>query len=323
MSSSLSGDPDVAIHTERLSKTFRDGLVFGERVKALDEVSLTMPRGVIYGLLGPNGAGKTTLIKILLGIVGRSSGAARLLGHAAGSLAARKKVGYLPEHHRIPHHHTARSALYYYGGLSGLSNAEVKEQVDPLLATVGLSHAVDRPVKKFSKGMLQRLGLAQAMLHDPEMLILDEPTDGVDPKGRADIRHVLADLRGRGKTVFLNSHLLQETELICDHIVILNRGRIQSSGSVEELTGGASLEVQILVAGAEDAVRQALADVPDAHVEALQEGQSRVTMSGPEQVAIDGCVDRLRHADLSIRSLQQKKATLEQAFLEIMETAGA
>ena len=174
---------------------------------------------------GAHGAGKTTLIKVLLGVVRRSAGQASLLGHPAGDRRGRIHVGYLPENHRIPRHHTGNSALSYYGSLSGLSLKEIRRRRPALLETVGLAKWGDSSVKKYSKGMLQRLGLAQAMLHEPDLLILDEPTDGVDPLGRSELRRVAA-AESAGKTVFLNSHLLQEVELVCDRVAILNHGEV-------------------------------------------------------------------------------------------------
>ena len=229
----------LAVTVRDLAKVYRGGL-FRKRVQALNGVSLDVPRGEIFGLLGPNGAGKTTLIKILLGIVRRSSGSASVLGHVAGDRRGRRSIGYLPESHRIPHHLTGNTALEYYGQLSGMPLAEICAKRDGLLDTVGLGKWGRTPVKNYSKGMQQRLGLAQAMLHDPDLLILDEPTDGVDPVGRAEIRDVLFQLKDRGKTVFLNSHLLQEIELVCDRVAILHAGLVRHVGPVRELTEATS-----------------------------------------------------------------------------------
>src|SRR4051794_40974876 len=184
----------LAIETLDLSKTYRDGW-FGQRaIPALAGVTLSVPRGEIFGLLGPNGAGKTTLIKILLGLVNKSGGDAGLLGRPAGDRKARRHIGYLPEHHRIPHHLTGNTALEYYGSLSNMPMSAIRRRQPELLEMVGLARWGKTLVRKYSKGMLQRLGLAQAMMHDPELLILDEPTDGVDPVGRAEIRDILGRL---------------------------------------------------------------------------------------------------------------------------------
>ena len=185
-----------AVDVTSLRKTYRDGLFGRRRVEALAGVTLDVGRGEIFGLLGPNGAGKTTLIKVLLGMVRATGGAASLLGRSAGSRAARREVGYLPENHRIPRHHTGNSALAVLRQSERAVGAEVRRRSEPLLATVGLSAWGQTSIKKYSKGMLQRLGLALAMLHDPELLILDEPTDGVDPVGRSEMRTLLLGTQG-------------------------------------------------------------------------------------------------------------------------------
>ncbi|MCA9174271.1 MAG: ABC transporter ATP-binding protein, partial [Planctomycetales bacterium] len=205
------------IEIQDLEKRYR-GSWFRAGYHALRGVTLDVRPGEIFALLGPNGAGKTTLIKVLLGIVRKSSGEARLLGSPAGHQASRRKVGYLPEHLRLPRHHTAETALALLGKLSGMSNADIHARRDDVLQRVGLSKWADVPLRKYSKGMLQRLGLGQALLHEPELLILDEPTDGLDPVGRRSVRTVLESLRSEGKTIFINSHLLQEVELFCDRI---------------------------------------------------------------------------------------------------------
>ena len=188
------GDSDAVISVRDLKKTYRAGLFGTKRINALQGVSLDVPRGQVFGLLGPNGAGKTTLIKILLGIVKRSSGNASVLGLPAGSRRSRRRIGYLPENHRIPRHLNGNTALEYYGSLSGMSMAEIKKRRPRLLEIVGLKGREKESVTGYSKGMQQRLGLAQAMLHNPELIVLDEPTDGVDPVGRKEIREVLKQL---------------------------------------------------------------------------------------------------------------------------------
>src|SRR6185437_12539051 len=201
-----------------------------------------------------------TLIKVLLGIVRKSGGQATLLGRPPGDRMGRRGVGYLPEGHRIPAHHTGDTALEYYGSLSGLSQREIKRRRPELLELVGLAEWGRTAVKKYSKGMLQRLGLAQAMLHDPELLILDEPTDGVDPVGRKEMRTLLRRLKEQGKTIFINSHLLQEIELVCDRVVILVKGEVRREGLVEAITERAEPEIELTLAGSERDIRSALKD---------------------------------------------------------------
>src|SRR5262249_30495350 len=173
-----------------------------------------------------NGAGKTTLVKVLLGIAWKSSGDAFLLGEPSGAVAVRARVGYLPEDHRFPDYHTGRTLLSFYGKLMGMPRRDRLRRSDELLELVGMAGRARAKVRTYSKGMKQRLGVAQAILHDPEVIFLDEPTDGVDPVGRREIRDLMQRLKGRGKTLFLNSHLLGEVELVCDRVAILQRGEL-------------------------------------------------------------------------------------------------
>ena len=313
-----------AVDVSNLSKRYRDGMLGRRRIDALDGVSLSVQRGEIFGLLGPNGAGKTTLIKVLLGIVRATRGGAALLGMPAGSRSGRKQVGYLPENHRIPRHHTGNSALAFFGSLSGLSGAEVRARRPALLSAVGMQDWGRTPIRKYSKGMLQRLGLAQAMLHDPQLLILDEPTDGVDPVGRSEMRAILQGLKAAGKTIFINSHLLQEVELVCDRVAILDRGKMLYQGPIAELTRHRSDgDVRIAVAGPEGALRAALADAQGAEIRSLGPERFEVLLCATDQAAVDRTVDHLRSGSLSLISMTRKVQTLEEAFLDILQQARA
>jgi ABC-2 type transport system ATP-binding protein len=309
---------DAAIEVRDLTKSYRSGLL-RRRFEALRGVSLRVERGEIFGLLGPNGAGKTTLIKVLLGIVRRSNGSASLLGRPAGDRAGRMKVGYLPENLRIAGHHTALTALEYYGKLSGLSWKEIKSERYRLLESVGLADRSRESVKRFSKGMLQRLGLAQALLHDPELLILDEPTDGLDPVGRSQVRSVLAQLKSQGTTIFLNSHILQEVELICDRVAILDRGIVKAQGDVHELSAQQTegVELEIVVATSEEVVRTSLGKRDIASCQVNRDGTHRVVLQLSDQAAVDHCIDDLRSSGISIVGLSRRRVTLEDAFLKL------
>jgi ABC-2 type transport system ATP-binding protein len=307
-----------AIDVQALRKTYRDGLLGRRRVEALKGVTFQVQRGEIFGLLGPNGAGKTTLIKVLLGVVRRSEGQAWLLGRTAGDRRGRIRVGYLPENHRIPRHHTGNSALSYYGSLSGLSRAEIRRRRPALLETVGLAKWGETSVRKYSKGMLQRLGLAQAMLHEPDLLILDEPTDGVDPLGRSEMRAVLQQLKKDGKTVFLNSHLLQEIELVCDRVAILNHGEVLREGRIAELTSRPDAELQFLLLGSEARIRAALAGYDLRQLTGTGPDQFQVVVRVADQAAADRCVDDLRRQEISIAGMSRSRQTLEEAFLSIV-----
>jgi ABC-2 type transport system ATP-binding protein len=311
---------ETVIQVRDLQKIYSTGLLRRRKVAALQNVSLEIPRGCIYGLLGPNGAGKTTLIKILLGIVRKTSGEATVLGTSAGKITSRRRIGYLPENHRIPRHLTGNTALEYYGCLSGLSVAEVRRRTPDLLDRVGLKGREKDRVSSYSKGMQQRLGLAQAMLHRPELIILDEPTDGVDPVGRKEIRDILQGLANDGTSVFLNSHLLQEIELICDHVAILTNGTVRKTGSVRHLTEAIAESPMVFRINADWPVAQGcFGAINISKVEDVREGVSDVHALVPDQQQVDQIVDALRGRRISLLSMQRRDLTLEEAFLQIVQ----
>jgi ABC-2 type transport system ATP-binding protein len=308
-----------AIDVQDIRKTYRDGWIFRRPFHALNGVSLQVGYGEVFGLLGPNGAGKTTLVKLLLGIVRKTGGRAEMLGLPAGDRAGRRQIGYLPENLRIPRHHTANSALELYGQMSGLPRSEVRRRRGPLLESVELASRAGDSVKKYSKGMLQRLGLAIALLHEPQLVFLDEPTDGLDPTGRAEVRETLVRLKEAGKTIFLNSHMLQEVEQVCDRVAILDHGLLKGIGTVEELVPRRSeeIDVRLTVSGPWSAVNAVLKRYPNAII-ASDEGQHhQIQVSLADQGAIDRVVDELRQQALSITALGRRRVTLEEAFLEV------
>lgn len=323
----------VPIQTQDLTKTYVEGVFRRKRLAALKGVSLEVKPGEIFGLLGGNGAGKTTFIKTLLGVVRRTSGEAKLLGYAAGDRRGRRLVGYLPENLRVPRHLTGYTALEYYGSLSNLSLAHIRQRRGVLLEKVGLAERGKDPVRTYSKGMLQRLGLAQAMLHDPELFILDEPTDGLDPLARSQVRGFLMELKQQGKTIFLNSHILQEVELICDRVAILDRGVLKRVAHVAEITsgrrqaeiggvngdlGGEQLELHLDLMGQEEAVRQALAANAISSWQQLAANDFRIVTRVAHQAAVDELIDRLRSTGISIVGLTRRRVSLEDAYLEIV-----
>ncbi|MBI3864655.1 MAG: ABC transporter ATP-binding protein [Planctomycetia bacterium] len=311
------------IEVESLRKTYSEGIFRRRRVDALRGVTLTVEPGTIFGILGPNGAGKTTLIKVLLGIVRKSGGRARLLGYEAGDPRGRVHVGYLPENHRIPRHHTANTALEYYGALSGMSLREIRERRPELLQLVGLEKWGKTPIGEFSKGMQQRLGLAQSMMHKPDLLVLDEPTDGVDPVGRSDMRAALRRLKDEGKSILINSHLLQEIELVCDRVAILVKGELRREGLVDEITQRRNAELELTLHGSEQAIRGALRDWTISAWKPQADGQFQAVLKIGDQAAVDRCVDGLRRAGISIGELVRRRDTLEEAFLDIVKQPGA
>jgi ABC-2 type transport system ATP-binding protein len=312
-----------SIEVESLTKLYRDSWLRRRGIQALRGITFDVSPGEIFGLLGPNGAGKTTFIKILLGIVRPTSGQARLLGRPAGDRRGRRQVGYLPEHLRIPGHHNANTALEYYGKLSGLPGSEIRARRGGLLELVGLSSRAKDSVRKYSKGMLQRLGLAQALLHDPQLLILDEPTDGLDPVGRSQVRSILKQLKGEGKTIFLNSHLLLEVEMICDRVAILDRGELKYVGPVDTVAArtseAAELEVQLELVGQEGEVHEALNGRALDLWEPLGDNRFRAALRVPDQAEVDACIDRLRAKGVSVVSLARRRLSLEDAFLQMLQ----
>ncbi|MCA9133454.1 MAG: ABC transporter ATP-binding protein [Planctomycetales bacterium] len=315
-----------AIDVRRLRKEYCQGWWRRRGFTALKGVDLTVGRGEVFGLLGPNGAGKTTLIKILLGIVRGSGGEAHLLGAPAGSRGARQKIGYLPENLSFPAHHTATRALQLYGRLSRVSEATIRSRSRELLELVGLQGRERELVRKYSKGMRQRLGLAQAMLHDPELLILDEPTDGLDPVGRSQIRQLISGLKERGKTVFLNSHILQEVEMVCDRVAILAGGTLRGVGTPQELThqfhGALASRIRMELAG-EAAAVQALCGQDDCELLALPDGKWQFSTSCESQAEVDQWVDRLRGRSISLLKLERSRPTLEEVFLSAVNVEHA
>src|SRR5437016_6360657 len=227
------------IQVTGLRKVYRSR--FGsKRIEALAGIDLEVRAGEVFGLLGPNGAGKTTTVKILLGLTLPTAGQARLDGVPCALPESRRHVGYLPEGHRFPGYLTARQTLSIFGRMSGMERAVLENRIPELLARVRLSEWLDVKVRKFSKGMTQRLGLAAALVHDPEVLLLDEPTDGVDPVGRREIRDLLRVEASRGRAILLNSHLLSEIELTCDRVAVLRKGKVAAQGSIADLTAQGS-----------------------------------------------------------------------------------
>jgi len=210
--------------------------VFGE-VRAVDDLSLSLSEGEVVGFLGTNGAGKTTTIKMLLGLVRPTSGSVSVFGGDPADPATRAKMGYMPEIAYYYPYLNARELLSFYGGLCGMDRRTIRARTDELLETVGLADAAKRPLKTYSKGMLQRAGIAQALLSDPPLLVLDEPFTGLDPLARIHFRELMRSLRDRGKTIFFSSHELGETELLCDRVAIMKHGRCFYQGPVRQLAG--------------------------------------------------------------------------------------
>src|SRR5512140_2926320 len=224
-----------AIQIESLRKIYATAFR-RKRIAALDGIDITVGQGEIFGLLGPNGAGKTTTVKILLDLTRPTSGHAEILGVPVSDPRCRKRVGYLPEGHRFPGYLTARETLSIFGRMSGVDSATLNARMQPLLEKLRIAEWIDVRVKKYSKGMTQRLGIASALIHDPDILLLDEPTDGVDPVGRREIRDILHEEAKRGKTSVITSPLLSEIEYPCDRVAVLRKGKVAAIGRIADLT---------------------------------------------------------------------------------------
>ena len=304
----------AVVETDDLEKSYGG-------VQALRGVSLSVERGQIFGLLGQNGAGKSTLIKILLGIVKKSGGEARLLGEPAGTPSVRRRVGYLPEDHQFPGYHTASSLLDFYGRLYSMPRSDRTKRADEALDIVGLLARKDSKIRTYSKGMKQRLGIASSFFHDPEVIFLDEPTDGVDPVGRKEIRDLLNTLKADGRTIFVNSHLLGEVEMISDRVAIVHQGSVVQQGTVAELT---QTEGRFAV-GLAPGETFPLEMVEKLGYRTQAVGDQIEVLTGTDLTGIDKVMAMLAERGLHVRHLVEKRQSLEDVFLtmvESKETAG-
>jgi ABC-2 type transport system ATP-binding protein len=302
----------LPIEAEGLRKVYRSR--FGSRrITALDGVSLRVEPGQVFGLLGPNGAGKTTTVKILLGLTRPTGGRAMLAGLPASNPESRRRVGYLPEGHRFPGYLTARQTLSIFGRMSGMDRATLRKRTPELLARVGLAEWADVRVKKFSKGMTQRLGLAAALVHDPDVLLLDEPTDGVDPVGRREIRDLLQTEARRGKAILLNSHLLSEIERTCDRVAVLRAGRVVAEGRIDELTASGS-HYRLVATGVDEGLLAAFRET-GASIERIN-GHFDLTARDVDHLNV--LVDRLRARGAKLQELSPVRSSLEDVFVDLV-----
>ncbi len=298
------------IQTKDLAKTFRLGFR-RKKIEALKRVSFEVSEGEIFGFLGPNGAGKTTTIKIIVGLLRATKGSCMLLGEPAGKNSVRGDVGYLPESPYFYDNLFPDEFMDLCGRLKGLGHDARKRKTEELLDLVGIGHARDRPLRKFSKGMLQRIGLAQSMLGDPNLLILDEPMTGLDPVGRKEVRDLIVDLRSRGRTIFFSSHILSDVESICDHVAIVNKGEVVAKGDLGELLLPAVRLVDLEVARAEEDLPEKIAEACE---EVRTEGDSiHMTIKGERESS--DVLRALIDAGFQIRDVTQRRETLEALFM--------
>jgi ABC-2 type transport system ATP-binding protein len=301
----------VILKTKALRKMFKVGF-WGRSVTALEGLDLEVRQGEVFGFLGPNGAGKTTTIKMLMGLIYPTSGQAWLFGRPIGDQESKARLGFLPESPYFYDYLTGLEFLQFYGHLFGIRGAALEKRIDELLDLVGMSHARHLQLRKFSKGMLQRVGIAQALINDPELVVLDEPMSGLDPIGRKEIRDLILRLKESGKTIFFSSHILHDAELLCDRVAIILKGKLVACGSVSELIDeGATHSVEVVIdgLGSEGLVR-------------LRQLADRVIIQGPQVLAVlpsrqqvGQVLEIIRGAKATLVSLTPQKGSLEDLFI--------
>jgi ABC-2 type transport system ATP-binding protein len=278
----------------------------------LHNLNLEVQQGEIFGYLGPNGAGKTTTLKLLMGLIYPTAGRAELLGRDVQDVAVKAQVGFLPENPYFYDYLTGREFLHFYGQLFGLPYRDRRQRIDELLHAVGLSKAADLQLRKYSKGMLQRIGLAQALINDPQVIVLDEPTSGLDPVGRKEVRDLILDLKGKGKTVFFSTHIVPDVEMICDRVGIIVAGRLTRVGTLEELLGSEIERIEIAASGFDEAVRSQIAEWS---VRPPGQHGDKVLFSVNTEKEASQVMEFLLGRGASVHAVQPKRRTLEDLFL--------
>jgi ABC-2 type transport system ATP-binding protein len=304
---------NAALRTEELTKDYKIGFWRKRPYRALDQLTLSVPAGAVFGFLGPNGAGKTTTLKLLMQLVFPSSGRAELLGRPVGDLSAKRRIGYLPEHPYFYDYLTAEELLRYFASLFGYSAAEARGRATRLLDEVGIGAERRMQLRKFSKGMLQRVGIAQALVNDPELVIFDEPMSGLDPLGRRDVRALILRLRDRGCTVFFSSHVLSDAEALCSEVAILTRGRLVATGRLTDMLAFRARGWEMVVGGVSAPVADALA--PRVR-KAVRLGDGRYVFDLPLDPPPQQLLDELTAAGAQLVSLNPIRDTLEDFFVE-------
>lgn len=295
-----------------LSAVWPKGTRFiSKRVEAVKDFSFSVKKGEIFGLLGPNGAGKTTTLKILMGLIFKDKGEIEIFGLPPGSLRVKKKIGFLPENPYFYDYLKAEEFLSLVASLTGIPRRERKERIHRILEKVGLLGAIDRPLRKFSKGMLQRIGLAQALISNPELVVLDEPLSGLDPVGRKEIRDIVWGLKKEGKTVLFSSHILSDVELLCDRVAIMAEGGLRQMGTLDELLKGESGITEVVLDGEKALLDEFLREWKG-EGELLGEKARFVTKTGKEK---DLLLRKALEKDLSVETLVPRRSSLEELFM--------
>jgi len=290
-----------------------------QRIEAVRGVTFSVERGEIFGFLGPNGAGKTTTIKMLMGLIRPSRGTATLLGRPIGDLEARARLGFLPEHPYFYDYLKPVEFLEFYGRLFRLTARERRQRAEALIDRVGLRHAVNRPLRKFSKGMVQRIGIAQALIGDPELVVMDEPMSGLDPMGRKDVRDLIFELKEQGRTVFFSSHILQDVEALCDRVAIMARGQVRSQGPLHALLGDRAERIDVTLAALTAPAEAALT----AQAGAPRALPDRWIFSLPGESDVGPFVRAALDAQAQLISVVPHRRSLETLFVEAAQAAEA
>ncbi|HEX6174421.1 MAG TPA: ABC transporter ATP-binding protein [Candidatus Binatia bacterium] len=301
------------VEIENLTKDYEVGFVRKRKVRALDGLSLKVNQGEIFGFLGANGAGKTTTLKLLMTLIFPTAGSARILNQDIADVHMHRKIGYLPENPYFYDYLTAFEFLTFCGQIFGYSKTERTSRAKQLLARVGLDESKwNTQLRKFSKGMLQRVGLAQAIINDPEVVFLDEPMSGLDPIGRREVRDLISELRGEGKTVFMCSHILSDIEVLCDRVAIMKRGRLSHLGALEDLgQQGSGVEVIVTGVSAESLSKF----LPQSLQFQLTPTPAGLRIEVPGEKNVDEVIGALRKADGMLVAVQPLKQSLEELFL--------
>ncbi|MEO0082026.1 MAG: ABC transporter ATP-binding protein [candidate division WOR-3 bacterium] len=309
---------EPVIRTVKLNKVYRSGFRM-KKVHALVDLDLEVGRGETFGFLGPNGAGKTTLLKILMGLAAPTSGSAMVLGKPTRDAGVKSRVGFLPESPYFYEYLTAREFLVLAAQLAGLNSREVEQRVKSLLKLVRMEHAADVQMRGYSRGMLQRMGIAQALVSDPELVILDEPMGGLDPIGRKEFRDIIVELRERGKTVFFSTHILPDVEMICDRVGIIIAGRLVNTGRLNEILTQEIESIEITVTGVTGKFRKVFERV--ARQTIRSEDTLLLTVKNEEEA--DRVMAVVREAGARVQALIPRRKTLEDYFMAHVEGAGS
>ncbi|MBI2902033.1 MAG: ABC transporter ATP-binding protein [Candidatus Methylomirabilis oxyfera] len=304
-----------AIETEKLGKEYRIGF-WRKRICVLSQLDLTVHEGEVFGYLGPNGAGKTTTLKLLTGLLRPTSGKAKVLGRPPGDVVMQQQVGFLPEQPSFYEYLTGRELLNFYGQLVGLDRPTRREQIEGLARQLRIESALDLQLRKYSKGMLQRLGLAQALLNDPRLVLLDEPMSGLDPIGRWEVRDLLLRLKSEGRTVFFSSHIIPDVEMVCDRVGILVGGRLVAQGPIDDILGAQIASIEVT---ASQVPPEVMAELGYLLVTQSVPRGERLLLTVKDEAALAELLTRLLDCKATIHAIAPHRESLEEYFIRYVQ----